>query len=235
MNAHIPNWIRRAKFPWNRLHGQQPIRQRSCGKPPCRRGVETLEQRVLLAGGFSNASISDPQMEALLDGLDGFVTFGRGLSETGELAQPIALIRGSAHEELSPGSLANIGDAIHQKLVTPIRSYLESTDPATRDTAGLVAFIDSLSEVTSIDGGQATSPTNEFRFELSWFDETSLGTVGLAFDDTTGAESAGISTDDTTDISLNTSLQFTVAFGIDLNPDLNSEQAFFLRDPRFDL
>lgn len=198
--------------------------------PPRKVQVESLEPRTLMAGDFTNAPIDDPQMATLLAGLDGFAEYGRQLTETGALAKSLALVTRADGGLLTAGQLLNVGEAIDQKLATPIRTYLEGLAVGDRDTDGLVSFLGTLPEVTAVMGGLGTDPTEELRFEVTFHHAVQSSELGLDFGpqgDALGIDSSGAAPGLA---ALTTALDLTFSFGVDLNSELSSEGAFFLRD-----
>lgn len=208
----------------------QPGSPRETHVPPRKAHLESLESRTLLAGDFTNAPIDDSQMATLLTGLDGFAEYGRQLSETGALAEPLALVALADGRSPSAGQLLNVGDAIDQRLATPIRTYLEGLAAGDRNTDGLVSFLETLPEVTAVTGGLGTDPTDELRFEVTFHHVVQTDDPGLDFGaqgDALGVDSSGAAPGLA---ALTTALDLTFSFGVDLNSELSSEAAFFLRD-----
>jgi Ca2+-binding RTX toxin-like protein len=225
----LAQWINRARnFDRNRIadaaRGRRTEKRKNSRVGP----IEALEPRLVMDGGFSNAAIGDLQMQGIADGLDGFAAFGRNVSGSDAFAEPFALFQNVDGTPLTIGGLLNVGNVVQEKLADPVRTYLQGLAPAARNTDGLVSFLDSISEVTAVTGGSTTDPTDELRFEVQFSDEASISTLGLAFG--SHGDALGLVANDNIAGEIRVMLTMRFAFGVDLNSELNTEQAFFVRD-----
>ena len=194
----------------------------------CDQRFEELEDRRLLAGDYVNTPIGNDSLDSMLAGLAGFASWGSELSEYGEFAEPFALVTAEDRSRLAIGELLDVGDSLGEKLVEPATQYLEALSESDRDSDALVAFLGGLPDVTAVDGGLESNPTDEIRFDVTVLDDVTIDRLGVDLGD--NGEALGLSIGESVAADLTVSVMYQITFGVDLDSELSSEQAFFLRD-----
>ncbi len=194
---------------------------------------ELLEGRQLLAGDFVSATIDQGQATALVSGLDALAGWASETTRLGELNEPFGLVTREDATPLSVGRVVDVGETLQHKLVEPIQDYFDGLAGSESGTDDFVNFLSSLPEVTSISGGLASEPASELRFELTVHDVQMTERLRLDF----GAQGdlLGLASDTVLDAEVIGSVDLSLAFGINLNPDLSTEQAFFVRGTEIDV
>jgi len=190
--------------------------------------LEQLEARTMLAGGFTDAPISDDAEASLLFGLSGFADFGSDLSSTGRFADPLALLSLQDGGSFSLGTVLNVGDELRQRLLLPMQDFFGMEAGGEPTVFDLVDFLTTQPNIVDVTGGLANSPANELRFEVTIEEAITVSNLGINFGPQ--GEALGLSTRNTTVNGGTVEFDATFAFGLNLDPDLNTEQAFFVRD-----
>lgn len=195
-------------------------------------GFEMLESRLMLAGDYQNAVIRNSDATALVAGLEGLAQFGSGLSQSGSFAEYLRFLKASDGTMLQLGGIVDIGEVLQERLADPVESFL-ATQGAGRTTDSLLAFLDTQTEVVRIVGGQVNLPTDELRFELEFEYRVQLDTFRVDFG--SSGLALGLASNDTIAAPIVATLRLAVDFGVKLDTDLSSEQAFFLQNATIDV
>ena len=182
----------------------------------------------MLSNDFENAALSDFDVSAIIAGVNGLSNFGAGLGQTGSLVEPLRFLKAPGGTELRLGGLINIGQTLQEQLANPIADFLATTPIANRTSDALVGFLDQRQEVVSIVGGFTHAPTDELRFQIDFQFIVLLNSFGVDFG--SSGSSLGLSTDKTIQAAAVATLNLSVQFGVERDPDLNIEQAFFVQD-----
>ena len=188
------------------------LKQRQCSV-----AFEQLEPRLLLSAD----PITSEQAQSLQRGLDALADFGHRLDNFGDLDKTLPLV------DSRVGSALDVGDVLHELLVTTVSDYLQSDDTPTTD--GLVAALQSVltngTTELSFDAGFSVAGAiidpDELRFDLSF---TARRSRDVSFDLGANAPSQGLRLDAPPTVPLETTLIFSFSFGVDL-----AGSDFFLR------
>lgn len=170
-------------------------------------------------------------------GLQGLADFGASVAKVGELAQQIPGLGINLAQTFGLGDGSDpIGGVLKKGLVDPISNFF--TTDATPTVQELVALIKKLStplsnsiafgiDPLSVQGGIYTVGNHqEMRFTL---DLNMDGfSKALAVDFSGALSSLGLSFSSSGKVNLDTSLDLSFSFGVDLTPGLSDADAFFI-------
>ena len=188
-----------------------------------KRVFEQLESRLLLA----DTPIDDQTMNALLAGLDGISGVGDRMSASGQFAEPIRPFSKADRTILTPGGIAPIGRTVNDNIGNPVRDFFDNQPVADRTSNALILRLGSEPFVVSVEGGLEDLAIDEIRFEIHLRKEFDQGLVNLEFG--SPGHSLGIGTENSVNTNLHVFLDIEFTFGVYLDPNLNFEQAVFVR------
>ncbi len=191
-----------------------------------RRNFECLESRLLLTN-YTNVTIDDQQMNSLLAGIEGVVGLGDRQASTGQFSEPIRPFRGNDSNQLTPGGMAPIGRTIDNDLGNPVRDFFGTQPPIERTSNALIVRLNDEPSIVDVDGGLVDLDIDEIRFEVHFRSEYAFNLVDLEFGSPGHAIGIGFSNSVNTNLTAVVDVEFT--FGIYLDPNLNFEQATFVR------
>ena len=188
--------------------------------------IEKLEERLPLTGPYVNSSLSPEQVEAILEGTRGLSAMGDRIDSSGRNAEPLGPIRNRDGSELTPGQLGPYGRTIREEVENPLGDYFNNTPVDQRSTDALIAHLGSDPAYLSIEGGLLDGTIDELVFDIHIQRQYDLQLVDLVLD----TDAFLFETKSGIEINLTAVVDVQYVFGISLDPSLNVEQAFFLRD-----
>jgi Ca2+-binding RTX toxin-like protein len=190
--------------------------------------IERLEERLPLTGPYVNASLSASQVEALLEGTRGLSGLGDRIDSSGRNAESLGPIKNRDGSALTPGLLGPFGRTIREEVENPLDDYFDNTTVNQRSTDALIAHLGSDPAYLSIEGGLLDGTIDEIVFDIHIQRQYDLQLVDLEFD--TEEFPSPFYSKNGIEINLSALVDVQYVFGISLDPSLNIEQAFFIRD-----
>ena len=190
--------------------------------------IEKLEERLPLTGPYINASLSAEQVDALLEGTRGLSGLGDRIDSFGHFAEPLGPIKNRDGSAVTPGLLGPYGRTLREEIENPLADYFDNTPIDQRTTDSLIAHLGSNPAFLSIEGGLLDGTIDELVFDIHIQREYDLSLLDIEFDH----EELPSVFDAKGGVELNLSavVDIQYVFGLTLDPSLNTEQAFFLRD-----
>ena len=182
----------------------------------------------------TDGELNEDWWDALINGLKGFADFGSTLSTHELLNNPLPLVTGADGLPLSLAGLVDTGQILKDTIISVAEQYSIDVAPADWTVGGLMSQLETNGNVHEITGGLFQSSTlDELKFEMDFVHEFAIGDLKLDFG--TGGAAFGLRPGATLPADLILKLDLDFSFGVDLNPELGSDQAFFVRDVELDL
>jgi hypothetical protein len=182
--------------------------------------------------------LNDGIVSKIRTGLQAVADFGNRLAEVGELAEQLPGLGITLAQTLGVGDAsAPIGGVLKQGFADPVAGYF--TGDSTPTLQELVHFLKSLRNplgnvIFGIDPGSVTAGIHtaadghqELRVDLKVEIEGFAGEIPLDFAQEVG--SLGMTLTGDGKIDLETGMDLTMSFGVDLTPGLSDAQAFFIK------
>jgi Ca2+-binding RTX toxin-like protein len=190
--------------------------------------IERLEERLPLTGPYTNASLSAENLEALLEGTRGLAGLGDRIDSSGYFAEPLGPIKNRDGSAVTPGLLGPYGRTLREEIENPIDDYFDNTPIDQRSTDSLIAHLGSNPAFLSIEGGVVDGTIDELVFDIHVQRQYDSSLLDIEFDheelpsmfDAKGG----------VEMNLRAVVDIQYVFGISLDPSLNNEQTFFIRD-----
>jgi len=190
--------------------------------------IEKLEERLPLTGLYVNASISADQMDSLLEGARGISGLGDRIDSSGHFSEPLGPIKNRDGSAVTPGLLGPFGRTQREEIENPIEDYFDNTPIDQRTTDSLIAHLGSDPAYLSIEGGLVDGTIDELVFDIHIQRQYELSLLNLEFD--TEDLPSPFYTKNGIELNLTALVDVQYVFGISLDPSLNIEQAFFVRE-----
>lgn len=190
--------------------------------------IERLESRMLLTG-YSDITLDDHQMNTLIAGLEGIGGLGDRISETGDLAQPIHLVKNPGGGPMTPGGLAPIGRTFDEDIGNPAKDFFGSQPAEERTTNEFITYLTDFDgdRHVNIEGGYVLE-ADEIQFVIHFTRLYEYELVDLDFGSPGHEKGIGISNGVRMNLKADMEIRYTI--GMKVDPSLSVEQAFFLRD-----
>ncbi len=190
--------------------------------------IERLEERLPLTGPYTNASLSAENLEALLEGTRGLAGLGDRIDSSGHYAEPLGPIKNRDGSAVTPGVLGPYGRTLREEIENPIDDYFDNTPIDQRSTDSLIAHLGSNPAFLSIEGGLIDGTIDELVFDIHVQRQYDLSLLDLEFD--SEDLPSPFYTKNGIEVNLSAVVDIQYVFGISLDPSLNNEQTFFIRD-----
>ncbi|MEQ1827682.1 MAG: hypothetical protein ABL921_17110, partial [Pirellula sp.] len=193
--------------------------------------IEKLEERLPLTGPYINSSLTAEQANTLFAGSRGLSGLGDRIDQSGQHAEPLGPFKNRDGTAVTPGLLGPYGRTLREDIENPIDEYFDSTPSDQRTTDSLIAHLGTNPAFLSIEGGLVDGAIDELVFDIHVQREYELTLLDLEFD--TEEFPGPFFTKNGIEVNLTAVVDVQYVFGVTLDPSLNIEQAFFLRDYSF--
>ena len=189
---------------------------------------EVFEQRRLLAG-LINAPLTSVQRDALISGLTDVASWTQSETNTQQLNQPLAILNQSVSQ------LAQTQNMLQSGVIQPAVLAAQGATNTDQFVAALAGLSHTQGDLTitvnpsSVVGGQqTTSLGDELMFSIV-VDVRRQTPLNIPLSLGTGVQEAGLTAGSSVALQVESLLHFDFSFGIALDTNLASDQAFFLR------
>ncbi len=190
--------------------------------------IERLEERLPLTGPYANVVLTPAQVQALSEGARGLSGMAERVDQSGHHAEPLGPIKNRDGTPVTPGLLGPFGQTTRQAIENPIDDYFNATPTDQLSTDSLIAHLGTDPAYLSIEGGLVDGTLDELVFDVHIQRHYELSLLDIQFDNeelpSPFYSKNGI------EANLTAIVDIQLVFGLTLDPALNIEQAFFVRD-----